>query len=99
MQEAHVVHTFQRNPEEEIRFFVKEYKGRPYFGLRLWFQPRDGGPYRPTLKGLTLSVEHLSEFRKGLEEITKAAAELPLQTSSKSLQSKHLEKQRNPSHG
>lgn len=93
-QNDHVVYTFQKNPEEEIRFSVKEYKGRHYFGLRLWFQPREGGSYRPSLKGLTLSVEHLSEVKKGLDAVVKTVSELALQASSDSLESRPLGEKR-----
>ena len=98
MQEDRVVHTIQKNSEEEIRFSLRQYKDRHYLDLRLWFLPASGGPYRPTLKGLTLSVEHLPELKKGLEQAGKAASELALQASSNSLQSKHLAKQRNAHH-
>lgn len=85
MEEGYLVYSFQKNPEEEIRFSLREYKDRRYLDLRLWFQPSNGGDYRPTKKGLTLSVEHLPELKKGLERAAKAAVEMPLHETSKSI--------------
>ena len=86
MEEGHVVHTFHKNEQEEIRFTLREYKERHYFDLRLWFLPENGEEYRPSKKGLTLAVEFLPEMKKGLERVGKAASELPLQKPANSLQ-------------
>lgn len=85
MDKAHVVHSFQKNPEEEVRLALREYKDRQYLDLRLWFQPSHGGDYLPTKKGLTLSVEFLPELKKGLERAGKAVTELALQQPSNPL--------------
>ena len=85
MEESNVIYRFQKNPEEEVRFSIKQYKERQYLDLRLWFQPSDGGPYHPTKKGLTLSLEHLSQLRRGLEQVEKTAVESPLQRPAHSL--------------
>ena len=80
MEKERVVHAFQKNPEEEVRFTLKEYKDRRYLDIRLWFQSSGGGEYFPTKKGLTLGLEHLPEFRKGVERVGKEASELARQT-------------------
>lgn len=79
MEKVRVVHTFRKNPEEEVRLTLREYKDRQYLDLRLWFQASGGGEYYPTKKGLTLSMEHLGELKKGLDRAGKAALELPRQ--------------------
>ena len=43
MEEGRPIYRFQKNPEEEIRFSLREYKERYYLDLRLWFQPSTGG--------------------------------------------------------
>ena len=85
MDKPRVIHSFQKNPEEEVRFSLKDYKERQYLDLRLWFQPSKGGEYLPTKKGLTLSVEFLPELKKGVERAGKVAMELALQRPSNSL--------------
>ena len=79
MEKVHVIHTFQKNSEEEVRFTLKEYKDRQYLDLRLWFQSSNGGGYYPTKKGLTLSLNYLGELKKGLEQVGKQASELARQ--------------------
>lgn len=86
MEQDRVVYQFQKNPEEEVRFTLREYKDRHYLDIRLWFQPADGGEYRPTKKGLTLSLEHLSELKKGVEKSQQAAPKTALQATSNSVE-------------
>ena len=86
MQEVHVIHTFHKNPDEEVRLSLKQFKDRRYLDLRLWYQPSSGGEYLPTKKGLTLSVEFLPELKRGIERAGKASAEWALQGTSKSVQ-------------
>ncbi len=85
MENGYLVYHFTKNSEEEVHFELREYKDRHYLDLRLWFQPSDSADLRPTKKGLTLSVDHLPELKKGLELALKAAAEMPLQQTSKSI--------------
>ena len=82
MEEGRIVYRFQKNPEEEIRFTVKEYKGRSYLNMRLWFLPSGGSEYFPTKKGLSLSLDYLPELMKGLERTAKLASESALQDAS-----------------
>ena len=85
MEEGRPIYRFQKNPEEEIRFSLREYKERYYLDLRLWFQPSTGGEYHPTKKGLTLSVEYLAELKKGLERAEKLSREMALQSTPNSV--------------
>ena len=86
METGRIVYTIAKNPEEEVRFTVGQYKDRHYLDLRLWFQPAKGGQYRPTKKGLTLSLEHIPELKKGLERASEAAKEFALHESPRQLQ-------------
>ena len=82
MEEGRIVYRFQKSPEEEIRFTVKEYKGRSYLNKRLWFLPSGGSEYDPTKKGLSLSLDYLPALMKGLERTAKLASESALQDAS-----------------
>ena len=85
MDEGRIVYRFQKNPEEEVRFTVKGYKERQYLDLRLWFQTSEKGEYFPTRKGLTLSLDYLSELKKGFERVQKTAQEIALQQEPQSV--------------
>lgn len=85
MEETQVIYKFQRNAEEEIRISLREYKDRYYIDLRLWFEPRSGGEYLPTKKGLTVALDHASALKKGFEIAEKLAQEIALQSTSNPL--------------
>ena len=84
MDESRIVHSFSKNPEEEVRMALREYKDRRYLDLRLWYQPSTQGEYLPTKKGITLSVDFLGELKTGLEKVA-GCLEMPLQTTPNSV--------------
>lgn len=98
MEKVRIVYTVRKNEGEEFRLSLKEYKERQYLDLRLWFQPSQGGDYRPTKKGLTLAVEHVAELKKGLERVLRVISEGSLHRPSNSLEYNKLEKVKNPNY-
>ena len=62
------IFSFPKKEKEEIRFSVREFQKHMYFEARLFFQ-NDNGDWLPTKKGLTLSIGHYGEFRKGVNKI------------------------------
>lgn len=72
-QETYPIHSFNKNQDEEIRISVKKYKGRHFIDLRLWFESKKGDGYHPTKKGVFFSIEHLPEFKRGIDRLLKAA--------------------------
>jgi hypothetical protein len=85
MEEDRVVHTIQKNQEEEFRLSLHSYKDRQYLDLRVWFLPATGNEYRPSKKGITLSVEYLPELKKGVQRALDAISEMPLQPTPNSI--------------
>lgn len=65
------VYTFERSETEEIRLTLREYKGKQYIDIRIFFQPKDSAEMIPTKKGLTLTVPQIYELTKGLRELTR----------------------------
>lgn len=76
-----LVHSFQKNESEEVRFSLREYKNRHYLDLRLFFQPQDRPEMAPSKKGITLAVEFLPELKRGLlkleEEVRQVLSAAP----------------------
>lgn len=91
MEKDQIIHTIQRNPEEEIRIALRDYNDRRYFDLRLWFMPSRGGEYRPTKKGITLPIEYLEEVKTGLEKARKTGQEMPLHHNSRPIKCKEFQ--------
>jgi hypothetical protein len=71
--ERHLIHSFPRSEEEKVQLALRKYRGRYYMDLRIWFQTEENPTLRPTKKGISLSLEHLPELRKGMERLAKAA--------------------------
>ena len=58
-----------REDGEKVCLMLREFRGKKYFDLRLWYIPEDKTDYFPTRKGLCLSLEHLPVIRRGLKQI------------------------------
>ncbi len=77
MAEDKVVSSFKRNPTEEVRATLKEFRGRRYLDLRIYYQD-DQGEWKPTRKGVSLSTDFMPELKEAvvaLEAALKAEAE------------------------
>lgn len=61
-----VLYQFSRNQDESVFVTLRDYKNKKYVDLRVFFQPKDSEEMKPTKKGLTLGIEHLSELKKGI---------------------------------
>ena len=70
-EKAQLIHAFPKNPLEEIRISLTEFKKKQYLDLRVYYKG-DDGEYHPSKKGLTLSLDLLSE----LEEAVKKARDV-----------------------
>ncbi len=69
------IFSFPKNDKEEIRFSIREFKGQLYFESRLFFK-NDNGDWLPTKKGLTLSIGHFCEFKRGVTKINERVSVL-----------------------
>lgn len=76
MERDRVVHTIRKGSKEEIRLTVRPYKERRYLDIRIWFQPPEGGEYRPTKKGITLGLEFIPELKRGLDRTARENSEM-----------------------
>ncbi len=72
MAEDKVVSSFKRNPTEEVRAGIKEFKGRRYIDLRIYYMD-DQGEWKPTRKGISLATDFMPELK---EAVTAIEAEL-----------------------
>ncbi len=53
---------------EKIVFGLSEYKGKKYADLRIYFE-NDEGEWKPTKKGITVSLERFWEFKENLQKL------------------------------
>ena len=70
---------FPLNQRNSLRVEIVCLKGSPIVSLRCWFRP-DGGPARPTKRGIGLAIRHLPNIAARLNEAmgqARAAGLLP----------------------
>ncbi|MCB1138359.1 MAG: transcriptional coactivator p15/PC4 family protein [Leptospiraceae bacterium] len=64
--------SFQRDLErgsgEILRLELSEFKGRKLFNIRIWYQDKESGEYRPTAKGVTIRPDQFAAFKQAILE-------------------------------
>jgi len=70
-KEPKIVHSFPKNPLEEVRSSVTYFKGKQYVDIRIYYKG-DDEEYHPSKKGLTLSVDLFPELEIGLQKLKEA---------------------------
>lgn len=67
MSENKLISTIERSSTEQLQIAVKEFKGKKYFDLRIFYTTDDGASWLPTKKGVTVSPNHLSILKEAIE--------------------------------
>ncbi len=70
--EGKMLATVPRSATEQMQIAIKEFKGRSYLDMRIFYTTDDGQTWLPTKKGVTCSPENLETLR---DAIDKAIAE------------------------
>jgi hypothetical protein len=65
-----IVHEFDKNKAEKVRFSLLSYRGRKYLDIRIFFDNSEERTpeWRPGRKGICLSIELLDDLRNGMEK-------------------------------
>jgi hypothetical protein len=61
---------FEKNATEVVRVSLTEYRGRKLVDVRVHYTD-DEGQYRPTKKGVSLSVDVYPDFKRAMLELEK----------------------------
>ena len=64
--ENQILYRFNRNQNDSVYISFREYKGRKYLDLRIFYQPEDQQEMRATKKGITIPLELFGELKKGI---------------------------------
>ena len=53
-----LISKFKKNPLEEVRVEITEFKGEQYLNIRVWYDASENGQpeWRPSQKGITLNI-------------------------------------------
>ncbi len=74
-EELKMLGTIERSETEQLQIAVKEFKGRKYLDMRIFYTTDGGESWLPTKKGVTCSPEHLEILKQAIEEAEKELAE------------------------
>lgn len=76
MSENKLISTIERSSTEQLQIAVKEFKGKKYLDLRIFYTTDDGASWLPTKKGVTVSPNHLSILKEAVEVAIEELADL-----------------------
>jgi hypothetical protein len=65
---------FEKNATEVVRVSLTEYRGRKLVDMRVYYSD-DEGQYRPTKKGVSLSLDAYPDFKRALAALEKILLE------------------------
>ena len=65
-----------KNPTEEVRVALTSYRGHDLVDIRVFFQD-DQGEWRPTKRGVSLSVDSFTELREAIVKAEEMLNALP----------------------
>ncbi len=76
-----LIHAFKKSESEEVRLSLREFKGKTYVDLRIFFCAKGSNEFAPSRKGVILSVAHASELEKAFQGLSVKAAGSVVQTA------------------
>ena len=72
-----LIEQFEKNATEVVRVSLTEYHGRKLIDVRVYYSDSEG-QYRPTKKGVSLSVDVYPDFKRALRTLEKILLERDL---------------------
>ncbi len=75
-----VITQFEKNATEVVRVSLTEFRGHKLIDLRVYYSD-DEGQYRPTKKGVSLSVSLYTDFKRAMHVLEKTLLDQKLITS------------------
>lgn len=69
--EGKMLATIPRSATEQLQISLKEYKGKSYLDMRIFYTTDDGATWLPTKKGITCSPENLELLKDAIDEAMK----------------------------
>lgn len=58
--------TLKWSDTEELRVGLSEYRGKTYFGVRIWYSA--DGEMRPGKQGINIPVERIADFDEAMQK-------------------------------
>ena len=67
MSENKIISSIERSSTEQLQIAIKEYKGKRYLDLRIFYTTDNGGSWLPTKKGVTISPDQLLVLKDAVD--------------------------------
>ena len=67
--ESKLISEFSRDPNEKVCVSLRDYKGRVYFDIRIWFQNTETPGFFPSKRGICMGVEFLPQLKMALTQL------------------------------
>ena len=64
-----LVAAVEKNGREQIYVRLRSYEGHPLIDVRIWYQDKQTEEWKPSPKGISISVERYEELRAAIEQI------------------------------
>ena len=69
--EGKMLATIPRSTTEQLQIAIKEYKGKSYLDMRIFYTTDDGATWLPTKKGVTCSPDNIELLKEAVDEAFK----------------------------
>ena len=63
-----IIGEMEKGWNEKLIFSVSEFKGKKYANIRIYYED-DEGEWKPTKKGITVSLDTFAEFKENIETL------------------------------
>ncbi len=63
-----IIGEMEKGWNEKIIFSISEFKGKNYANIRIYYED-DEGEWKPTKKGVTVSLDTFREFKENIENL------------------------------
>ncbi len=69
-----IIDEFEKNNREKVMVLIKKFKNNYYLDIRVYFKGNDD-EYKPSKKGLMISLELLDDLKDALSKVERALDE------------------------
>ncbi len=66
-----IIAVIERSATEQLQIAIKEYKGKSYLDLRIFYTTDEGANWLPTKKGITCSPDNLETLKNAIDDAMK----------------------------
>lgn len=67
-KEQEIFVEFEKNSRENVKISLSEFKGKKLVDLRIWYFDKGEDTYKPSKKGLSVSLEKFAELKDALNK-------------------------------